>query len=121
MNTDMTYWKFLQQPENAARHRRFGFAMQGMKSIEPADMILKGTVCDHGLRFISLMDNLPAFNWESLRENSLIVDVGGGIGVTSMPLARKYPNLNIIIQDLAPVVEDAKKVSLIIKLSRPSI
>lgn len=60
---------------------------------------------------MSLTINL-AFDWETLRKDSSIIDVGGGIGVTSMPLAKKYPNLNIIIQDLPLVVEEATKVKL---------
>lgn len=41
---------------------------------------------------------------------SVVVDVGGGVGTSSLPLAEAYPNLEIVIQDRPPVVEDGLKV-----------
>lgn len=38
-----------------------------------------------------------------------MVDVGGGIGVTISPLAERYPDLNIVIQDLPIVVGEGQK------------
>lgn len=40
-----------------------------------------------------------------LREGSLIVDVGGGIGSTSMTLAKAFPHLRFCIQDRPKTVE----------------
>ena len=37
-----TFWTWLSQPEQAHRQRRFGVAMKGVSSLEPADSILKG-------------------------------------------------------------------------------
>ncbi|KDR66887.1 hypothetical protein GALMADRAFT_147537 [Galerina marginata CBS 339.88] len=91
LNTNLTFWQFFEHPDNYFRHRRFGFVMQGMAAIQPADMIFK------------------AFDWDALPKDSLVVDVGGGIGVAAMPLARKYPDLNIIVQDLPKVVDEGKK------------
>jgi hypothetical protein len=38
------------------------------------------------------------------------VDVGGGIGSTTMVLAGRYENLNFVVQDREFVVEIGKKV-----------
>ncbi|KAJ3513294.1 hypothetical protein NLJ89_g3022 [Agrocybe chaxingu] len=54
--------------------------------------------------------SLDAFDWNNLAPGSVIVDVGGGVGAASLPIARKYPELHIVLQDLPPVIEDAKKV-----------
>jgi len=42
--------------------------------------------------------------------NALVVDVGGGIGTASLALAKEFSNLNIVIQDRPPVVEDGIEV-----------
>lgn len=41
-----------------------------------------------------------------------MVDVGGGVGTSALSLAARFPDLNIIVQDLPKVVEDGKKVVL---------
>ena len=51
-----------------------------------------------------------AFDWESLSPGSVVVDVGGGIGASSFPLAEKFSEMNIVIQDLSNVIDEAKKV-----------
>ena len=51
---------------------------------------------------------LKGFNWASLG-NGLIVDVGGSHGLVSMDIAREFPSLRFIVQDLPKVIEDAKK------------
>ena len=45
------------------------------------------------------------FDWAGLGEGSLIVDVGGGIGSTSMTLAKEFPHLRFCIQDRPKTVE----------------
>ena len=62
-----------------------------------------------------------AFDWASLSEGSVVVDVGGGIGTASIPLARDFPHLNVVIQDLPSVIEDAKKVIVFILRSLPHL
>ncbi|KAK0474571.1 S-adenosyl-L-methionine-dependent methyltransferase [Armillaria novae-zelandiae] len=49
-----------------------------------------------------------AFPWDSLRQGATVCDVGGGTGVTSMQLAKEYPNLSIVLQDLPALIELAK-------------
>ena len=53
-----------------------------------------------------------AFNWKNLPSNSVVVDVAGGVGTSAFPLARGYPELKIVIQDLPGVIEEASKVQL---------
>lgn len=47
----------------------------------------------------------------------VLVDVGGGLGSTSMAIAKKYPSFRIVNQDLAPTIEDAKPVKPAINAS----
>lgn len=110
LNTDMTYWDFFQHPDNHFRHRRFGYVMQGMAAIQPTDMIFKGTKCKWFQKLWLKSDIFLAFDWNSLPKDSVVVDVGGGIGIATMPLAQRFPDLNIVIQDLPKVVDEGKKV-----------
>ncbi|KAG6901477.1 hypothetical protein C0995_011449 [Termitomyces sp. Mi166 len=64
--------------------------MRGVQAMQPADAILK------------------AYEWSKLPAGSIIVDVGGGIGSESLPLAREFPDFNLVVQDRQPVIEDAK-------------
>jgi len=91
LNTTETYWGFYAQPENQFRHRRFGFAMQGIAAMQPSEMIFK------------------AFDWDGLAPNSVVVDVGGGIGTASLSLAKRYTDMIIVIQELPKVVEEGKR------------
>lgn len=50
---------------------------------------------------------VKGFDWASLG-NGLVVDVGGSHGLVSQDLARAFPNLRFVVQDLPKVVEDAK-------------
>jgi len=50
-------------------------------------------------------EKLQGFDWAGLGEGSLVVDVGGGIGSTSMTLAKAYPHLRFCIQDRPKTVE----------------
>ncbi|KAH0578348.1 hypothetical protein H2248_003962 [Termitomyces sp. 'cryptogamus'] len=84
-----TLWELHARDEQ--RTRRFNLAMRGVQTFQPKEMILK------------------AYEWDHLPENSIIVDVGGGVGNESLQLARAFPALDIVIQDLPPVIADAKK------------
>ena len=52
-----------------------------------------------------------AFDWKSLPQNALVVDVGGGVGSAALALAKAYPRLKIIIQDRSSVIENGILVS----------
>ncbi|KAA1478055.1 S-adenosyl-L-methionine-dependent methyltransferase [Dentipellis sp. KUC8613] len=85
-----TLWQFYARPEEKYRQRRFDAGMQGIQALQPADAIL------------------AAFDWKDLPPNSVIVDVGGGLGTSAFPLAREFPRLKVVIQDLPNVIADAK-------------
>ena len=44
-------------------------------------------------------------DWKSLPADSLVVDVGGGIGTASLALAKEFPDLKFVVQDRQPVIE----------------
>lgn len=52
----------------------------------------------------------PAFPWHMLPRDSTVCDVGGGFGAFSLPLSKVHPHLRIVLQDLEPPIERAKKV-----------
>ncbi|EIM90620.1 S-adenosyl-L-methionine-dependent methyltransferase [Stereum hirsutum FP-91666 SS1] len=91
-NTSDSIWKFYEHPENRFRHKRFGIGMQGVQSMQPADAIL------------------TAYDWKSLPEKSVVVDVGGGVGTSTLALAGKFPQFNYVVQDLPGTIEDAKTI-----------
>lgn len=51
------------------------------------------------------------YSWGGLPANSLVVDVGGGVGTQTMVLAKAFPQLKFVIQDREGVVPDGIKVS----------
>lgn len=63
--------------------------------------------------FLKLKLTVIGFQWNSLPEGSVIVDVGGGIGSSSLIIAQANPNINIVVQDRAVVVESAQQAGFI--------
>ncbi|KAH9484885.1 4-O-methyltransferase 1 [Psilocybe cubensis] len=88
MDVKTTFWETLAQPDQEYRQRRFDIAMKGVAALESADAILK------------------AYDWESLPKDSVVVDVGGGVGATSMVLAKNIPNVKIVVQDQPTVIAE---------------
>ncbi|KAE9393796.1 S-adenosyl-L-methionine-dependent methyltransferase [Gymnopus androsaceus JB14] len=84
-------WYNQKDPESVARSQRFRIAMTGMTKMEPETAILSG------------------FQWKDLPEGSTIVDVGGGVGSSSLIIAKTVPHLNIVIQDQPQTIADAKE------------
>ncbi|KAJ7140431.1 S-adenosyl-L-methionine-dependent methyltransferase [Mycena filopes] len=83
------YW--LQRPENTQGRKRFALAMQGTVAATPPQSVFH------------------AFDWESLRPGSVVVDIGSGTGHILLPVAQRYPELRVILQDLAPTMEEARQ------------
>ncbi|KAK4506852.1 hypothetical protein PRZ48_000585 [Zasmidium cellare] len=52
---------------------------------------------------------LKGFEWESLRDGSKVVDVGGSTGHNSVFLAREFPGLRFVVQDLPGVAAEGQK------------
>ncbi|KAF8182513.1 O-methyltransferase [Mycena galopus ATCC 62051] len=90
LGTDQPLYYWMQRPENLLRLQRFGLGMQGTAATESPDAIFTG------------------FDWSALPPGSILVDVGGGLGHTSMTIAQRNPALRIINQDLEHQVDGAK-------------
>ncbi|KAF7449975.1 Sterigmatocystin 8-O-methyltransferase [Pyrenophora tritici-repentis] len=50
---------------------------------------------------------IKAYDWASLGK-ATVVDVGGSHGLVSIALAKEFPDLQFVVQDLPKVIEDAK-------------
>lgn len=82
MNTPLPIFEFLQN--EPARAHRFRNTMAGL--IQRAHLSL-----DH---------LVEGFNWASLPDQAVVVDVGGSSGHCSMAIAAANPHLRFIVQDL---------------------
>lgn len=45
------------------------------------------------------------YPWGNLSDAATVVDVGGSHGHVAYALAERFPNLNLVVQDLAPVID----------------
>ncbi|KAF2167489.1 hypothetical protein M409DRAFT_66047 [Zasmidium cellare ATCC 36951] len=52
---------------------------------------------------------LTGFDWASLPHNATVVDIGGSHGGVSIELAKAFPKLNFVVQDLPDVIDEAGK------------
>ncbi|KAI0157409.1 S-adenosyl-L-methionine-dependent methyltransferase [Xylariaceae sp. FL1272] len=87
--TKSMYEFFSDHPERA---RRFANAMRA-----------------HGDRAgLDPSHTVQAFTWSKLSD-AKVIDVGGSYGNISIAIARAYPSLTFVVQDLEPVIEEAKK------------
>ncbi|KAI9646018.1 hypothetical protein NHQ30_005456 [Ciborinia camelliae] len=88
--TDKSVFEVLSQ--NPPRARRFGNAMKAFT---------EGT----GFDMQYVVENYP---WKDFGQGT-VVDVGGSHGSACTHLAKAYPELNFVVQDIQPVVEAAAK------------
>ncbi|KAL1734230.1 S-adenosyl-L-methionine-dependent methyltransferase [Schizophyllum commune] len=85
-------WEWFEQPGNERHLASFAAAMKGGSiSAQNPDNILK------------------TLDWASLPNGAKVVDVGGGMGHVVIPIARKYPHLQFVVEDRPAVVEKAKE------------
>ncbi|KAL0564998.1 hypothetical protein V5O48_017036, partial [Marasmius crinis-equi] len=87
----VTIFDLLQRPKETDRHRRFAVAMEGMSGIQSLDCLSR------------------AYDWDALPRNAIVVDVGGGVGTISLELAKRYPDLKLVVQDLPGFIEKGKE------------
>ncbi|KAI0765581.1 S-adenosyl-L-methionine-dependent methyltransferase [Trametes elegans] len=92
--TDELFYEYLERPENALRLVQVGRAMSGAKATEGG---------------VSIADP-KVFEWKTLPQGSVVVDVGGGIGSVAVQLAEPHPNLHVVVQDRAQTIELAPKI-----------
>ncbi|RPD78566.1 S-adenosyl-L-methionine-dependent methyltransferase [Lentinus tigrinus ALCF2SS1-7] len=90
--TKLGYFDWMELPENKARLAEFGRAMTGARLWEVAENIV------------------GAFPWGELPKDSVVVDVGGGVGSTSVVLANAYPHLWFVVEDRKQVVDIAPSI-----------
>ncbi|KIP10236.1 hypothetical protein PHLGIDRAFT_266603 [Phlebiopsis gigantea 11061_1 CR5-6] len=89
-NTKLPMFEWFEQKGNEGRLLRFAITMEAAKRTRKYQAILEG------------------FDWEGLPMNSIVVDVGGGIGSESLTLAKHHPHLQFVVQDREQVVNQAK-------------
>lgn len=103
--TKHQFFTWLEEEGNQLRLQRFGRAMMATAGYEDGGNVSQA---DGNCLFV-LKNNFSltakGFDWGSLPEGSLIVDVGGGIGSTSMSIAKAFPHLRFCIQDRPKTVE----------------
>ncbi|KAJ7483137.1 O-methyltransferase [Mycena galericulata] len=86
--TDAFLFDWYDRPENV--RLKISFAMACSMKLEPPEAVLDG------------------FKWHDLPKESLIVDLRGGIGSTTLIIAKAVPHLNFVVQDRPTVIEDAE-------------
>ncbi|KAI0040625.1 S-adenosyl-L-methionine-dependent methyltransferase [Auriscalpium vulgare] len=84
--TKKTMWEWYEEPGNEWRGRRFAEAMKGSGDRFPASIFTGG------------------FDWRSLKDDSVVVDVGGSLGTVTLKIAKAFPHLKYVVEDLEPVV-----------------
>lgn len=84
--------------------------MRGIQALQPKDAILDGTYSFFNNQELLCDEKYLAFNWKNLSDGSIVVDVGGGLGTASLPLARDFPGIQLVVQDLPGVIAEAKQV-----------
>ncbi|KAL0057206.1 hypothetical protein AAF712_016159 [Marasmius tenuissimus] len=107
----VTIFDLLQRPEEAARHRRFAVAMEGMSGVQPLECLSRGKSYSFYNSFRPRITAITAYEWESLPEKAVVVDVGGGVGTISLELTKRYPKLNFVVQDLSGFVEKGSELA----------
>lgn len=103
---DGNFFEHLDQTGGGHRAERFGKAMMELTKITRTD----------SAQYLS-------FDWCKLGDTGVLVDVGGGIGITAGYLATYLPNWSIIVQERPEVVREASKQAQQNQLesSKPSI
>ncbi|KJA18249.1 hypothetical protein HYPSUDRAFT_70031 [Hypholoma sublateritium FD-334 SS-4] len=50
-----------------------------------------------------------SYEWDRVPADSVVCDIGGGNGHATMGLVKQFPHLKIVLQDLAPVVQQGRE------------
>jgi SAM-dependent methyltransferase len=87
----------------------FSYFSQNPESLRRFANAMRFFTTRPGLEPYHVVEN---FAWDTLPDGGVVVDVGGSHGLIPIAIARKFPNLKFIVQDLdEPVIRnaDAKK------------
>jgi hypothetical protein len=79
---------FFEHPERMSRFKDAMSFLQTFPGLEPSHAV-------------------KAYDWASLGK-ATVVDVGGSHSLVCIALAKEFPDLQFVVQDLLKVVEDAK-------------
>ncbi|KXN89277.1 Sterigmatocystin 8-O-methyltransferase [Leucoagaricus sp. SymC.cos] len=88
-NVDVDLFEWYEKPENETRLLRFSCLSWRKKSKSTHDHL--------------------GFQWSSIPPYSHVVDVGGDVGSTSLPISKEFPSLKVTTQDLPAVVVQAEQ------------
>ncbi|KAK0498702.1 S-adenosyl-L-methionine-dependent methyltransferase [Armillaria luteobubalina] len=86
---DVSFFEWMERPENKDVLSRFSLMMRATTDLLPDAAILNG------------------FDFGSLPDAALVVDVAGGIGSMTMVLAKTFPKLNFVVEDRPQLTSDA--------------
>ncbi|KAF8218310.1 S-adenosyl-L-methionine-dependent methyltransferase [Mycena galopus ATCC 62051] len=89
--TQKTMWEWREEPHNVWRARRFAVGMKGGGDVFPANIFTDG------------------IGGDKLPEDALVVDVGGSVGSVTLKLAKAFPHLKYIVQDLQKEITEGEK------------
>ncbi|KAM3064788.1 hypothetical protein ACMFMG_008731 [Clarireedia jacksonii] len=91
-----------------------GYVLMHPKGLTPfahlEDNLQAAQQFSDGIKFFSLIPGLEpehlldAFDFSSLQDGSIFVDVGGSHGAISILIAHAFPNIRCIVQDLPPTI-----------------
>lgn len=91
--TPLPFWAWLEQPGNERDLQLFGLAMEGMTNF-------------------FVRDSTGGFDFGAVEKGGIVVDVGGGVGSSTLMLAKKNSHLKFVVQDREPVIAQAQGVRL---------
>ncbi|OTB08347.1 hypothetical protein M426DRAFT_263629 [Hypoxylon sp. CI-4A] len=108
----MTRWPGSEEPNET------GFAVANQTNLTMFDLLAtqpeRASRFAAGMRLYSARPDLDvrylvdAWSWGDLPDKATVVDVGGSHGEAAIALARAYPSLDLVVQDIdAPTIRDA--------------
>jgi hypothetical protein len=108
--TPLPLFEHYAQPGQERVQATFNAAMEAYSITLPPRTLLNGLLLiTCALIRPKLIRRYAGFDWGRLPLESLVVDVGGGIGSMTRTVLREHPNLSYIVQDLPGTLEDARK------------
>lgn len=107
------WYSWLHSKEHADRGKLFNQAMRGMTKTEGLQFIPVGQFnpTSHTEYTILTTPLLPDYPFKSFPLNTVIVDVGGGIGSLAELILPSAPHLRYVVQDLKSTITLAEEIA----------